>query len=697
MSQRAIAILATLAIATGAAQQNQPPGDSQVVLRSTAQEVLLDFIARDKHQKLVTNLRPEDIDILEDGVPQKIRSFQYRHGREELGRQEGPAPERATGSPRYAALSEINVVSLVFEGLSPANRTRVTQGAKDFLANEAGPNTYIGVFILNHRLALLQQYTNDLSLLNQAVDLAASGAYQTLAKDIEAEVMVLNSMASGGPAGFRPIRPGSAEERGPAIAGKGRANFAGADRAMAAMTINVLSNQAGNLSIDALHQLIRAQAQLPGRKTVLYFSEGLILPLEQPELFRAVISDANRANIAFYTVDAGGLDTTSGVGTDEAATWAVFNGSSAATPFNYQENLRSLAEDTGGFSIANTNDLKSPLRRVMEEVRAHYEATYAPTSSNYDGHFRTIEMRARRPGLRLQGRNGYFALPLLDGEPLAPFEFAALTALNTRPWPQAFDFHAGVLSFRAAAQATECRAVFSVPSRTLHFTEHSPAKLFHIHVSFLGLVKDEQNQVVRKISRDLLFQAPASRRAEFERGEVTVTLPLQLPPGRYRLEAVVDDRDGGTASTRRIVFTVPSAEAENTDRAHVALSDLVLVRSLQPTAGDRDDTDPLEFSGGKVTPEMNATIPKSSGAVEGVYFVVYPGPDASPGVQIAISHNGHLVTTARLSLPTAEADGSLRLLSRIPFGGLDAGAYEITVTAAQGGATVRRTMAVEVE
>jgi VWFA-related protein len=694
MSHRAVAILAALALSTGIAQRSQPPGDPQIVLRSTAQEVLLDFIARDKHQKLVTDLRPEDIDILEDGVPQSVRSFRYRDGPEEHGRQDGPVPPRAGGGPRYAPLSQINVVSLVFEGLGPASRPRAAQAAKDFLANKAGPNTYIGVFALNQRLALLQQYTNDVSLLNRAVDRAKSGAYPKFAKDIEAEVTSLNRLGSGGPSGFSPIRPGSAEERGPDVADQ---IFAPVERAMAAMTIAILSSQAGNLSIDALHQLIRAQAQLPGRKTIIYFSEGLILPPEQPELFRAVISDANRSNIAFYTVDASGLDTMSSVKTDRLTMLAIYReGGPAATPNNYKENLRFLAEDTGGFSIANTNDLKSPLRRVMEEVRAHYEVAYAPTSSNYDGHFRTIEIRARRPGLRLQSRQGYFALPMLDGETLAPFEFAALTALNNRPLAQAFDFHTGILTFRAAAQATECRAVFSVPSRALHFTENSQAKLFHIHVSFLGLVKDEQDQVVRKISRDLLFQAPASKRPEFERGEVTVTLPLRLQPGRYRLEAVANDRDGEAASTRRIAFVIPSAEAENTDRSNVALSDLVFVRSLQPTGEDRDATDPLEFSGGKVTPEMNATIPKTDGAVEGVYFVVYPGPDASPDVRIAISHHGELMTSARLSLPPAEADGSLKVLSWIPFKGLDAGVYEIAVTAAQGGATARRTMAIEV-
>jgi len=690
MSHRAVAILIGLAFSTGVAQRNQPPGDSPLVLRSNAQEVLLDFVARDKHQKLVTDLQPEDIEILEDGAPQKVRGFRYRGGQGEPALRDADASARAIGStPRYAALSQINVVTLVFEGLSPATRTQATQAAKDFLANEVGSDTYIGIFTLNQRLALLQQYTSDLKLLNQAVDRAASGAYQTFAKDMEAVVVRLNSIDSD-PTQFQAIHPGSAEERGPTAADSGHATFLRMERAMAELTIRVMSNQAGNLSIDALQQLIHAQAQLPGRKTVIYFSGGLILPPGQPERYRAVVSAANRANIAFYTVDPSGLSALSRRRVSSVTGKALRL--EASLPTNYQENLRELAEDTGGFSITDTNDMRVPLRHVMEEVRAHYEATYAPVSSNYDGHFRNIEVRARRSGLKLQSRKGYFALPMLDGEAVAPFEMAALAVLDSRPLPHAFDFHAAVLTFRTAAGETECRAVFSVPSRALHFTEDAQAKSFRIHVSFLALVKDEQDQVVRKISRDLPFQAAASRRPEFERGEVTVTLPLRLPPGRYHLEAVANDRDGEAASTTRIALVIPSAAAGG----GIAMSDLVLVRSVQPAGDYRDATDPLEFSGGKVTPEMNSTIAKSSGA-EGVYFVVYPGPEASPDVRIAISHNGGLVNSVRPNLPPPDADGSLRAVSRIPFGSLAPGVYEITVTAAQGSATARRTMAVAVE
>jgi VWFA-related protein len=527
MSRRAIAFLAALAISTGIAQQRQPPGNSETVLRSTTQEVLLDFIARDKHQKLVTDLRAEDIEVLEDGVRQTVRSFEYRNGRGESVPRSGAAPAPGGRGAPSATLREVNLVSLVFEALSPDTRRQAAQSAKDFLANEADQNTYVGVFTLNHRLALLQQYTNNINLLNQAVERAATGAYQRFAKDIQAEVTKLNQMA-GDPTQFQAIRPGSAEERGPVMADR----FTPVERRMAALTIEILSNQVGNLSIDGLQQLIQAQAKLPGRKIVIYFSEGLIVPLEQPERLRTVISAANRANISFYTVDPSGLDTMSSIKAAETANQAITSGdpgSVAVKPLNYQENLRGLAEDTGGFAIANTNDTRVALRHVMEEVRAHYEAAYAPTSSNYDGHFRAIEVRVHKPGIRMQSRKGYFALPVLDGMALAPFEFTALTALNGQPSPHAFDFHARVLTFRAGDQATECRAVFSVPSRALHFSDDPKAKLFHIHVAFLALVKDEQDQVVRKISRDLLFQAPAEKRAEFERGEVTVTLPLQLP------------------------------------------------------------------------------------------------------------------------------------------------------------------------
>jgi hypothetical protein len=88
---------------------------------------------------------------------------------------------------------------------------------------------------------------------------------------------------------------------------------------------------------------------------------------------------------------------------------------------------------------------------------------------------------------------------------------------------------------------------------------------------------------------------------------------------------------------------------------------------------------------------MKATVSRSNGAGEGVYFVLYPG--ASPDVRIAVTHNGKVVGQVQPSLPPAGADGSLRVLSGIPFSGFDPGVYEVTVTAG----SARRTAVIEVQ
>ena len=69
------------------------------VIRSTAQEVLLDVVARDKKERLIRNLKPEEIRVLEDGVPQKVTAFHFTDAETE----EAPtAPEPAPAAGRSA-------------------------------------------------------------------------------------------------------------------------------------------------------------------------------------------------------------------------------------------------------------------------------------------------------------------------------------------------------------------------------------------------------------------------------------------------------------------------------------------------------------------------------------------------------------------------------------------------------------------
>src|SRR6266576_512320 len=58
------------------AKQNQPNIEEQDVVRITTNLVQVDVVVT-KDGKLVTDLRPEDFEILEDGKPQAITNFSY--------------------------------------------------------------------------------------------------------------------------------------------------------------------------------------------------------------------------------------------------------------------------------------------------------------------------------------------------------------------------------------------------------------------------------------------------------------------------------------------------------------------------------------------------------------------------------------------------------------------------------------------
>src|SRR5262245_53759730 len=74
--------------------------DSIAVIHTTTREVLLDLVVRDKHHHAVTDLKPEEITVYEDGVPQKITAFRNIQGSDEL-QTEIAAAQAQKQSPSY--------------------------------------------------------------------------------------------------------------------------------------------------------------------------------------------------------------------------------------------------------------------------------------------------------------------------------------------------------------------------------------------------------------------------------------------------------------------------------------------------------------------------------------------------------------------------------------------------------------------
>ena len=88
-----------------------------------------------------------------------------------------------------------------------------------------------------------------------------------------------------------------------------------------------------------------------------------------------------------------------------------------------------MAETTGGFLVANTNDLRKGLERVTADLREYHEIAYTPVNPTPDGKWRNIEVKLSRSDVDVRTRKGYFALP--PGVPIVrPSELPLMAALE---------------------------------------------------------------------------------------------------------------------------------------------------------------------------------------------------------------------------------------------------------------------------
>ena len=127
--------------------------------------------------------------------------------------------------------------------------------------------------------------------------------------------------------------------------------------------------------------------------------------LDDDTRLRRIGEDANRSNVTFYPVFARGL-----VVFDASIEENVSLRQDAANLRSRQESMRTLAVDTEGEAIINTNNIEGGLKRIADDLSSYYLFGYNSTNGKLDGRFRSITVRVKQPGVRVRARRGYRAL-----------------------------------------------------------------------------------------------------------------------------------------------------------------------------------------------------------------------------------------------------------------------------------------------
>ncbi|HVR72487.1 MAG TPA: VWA domain-containing protein, partial [Vicinamibacteria bacterium] len=510
-SRLVVVLTAAAPLVAGQSAPQHPPAGPQ--FPASASAVVLDVVVRDGRGEPVHGLAPADFEVYEDGALQSIEGFHavsrerrataIRPPAATRASAAAPAPTPDAGPVSPTPDSSPTMTAFVFDRLSPAARALAHRAALGSIGPADRLQGVAGVFAIDLSLLTLQPYTDDAALVRQALDRAASLSTASFAPESKTnpsvaralsaliprepavhsaespnEIVPDDVMGELEPVALSHLRP---EERAWQLM------VARSLRRMEVFHQALAREQQGFATTNALLSVIASLGGLPGRKSVVFFSEGLALPTKVQPQVRSVIDAATRAGVSLYAVDTAGLRVTSTLAESRGEIHsysarkerALPNKSGIALPElelnedalqrDPQAALESLADQTGGFLVRDTNDLGPGLRRIDEDGREYYVLAYTPANQDYDGRFRRIDVRVRGKGLRVRTRKGYYAVRAPSPGPILPHEAPALAMLDRRPRPSAFRMRVAGLSFPEPAGGRRVPVLVSVPARGLAY------------------------------------------------------------------------------------------------------------------------------------------------------------------------------------------------------------------------------------
>ena len=711
---RVTGLLVLLALTAADAQQPAPQRSGPVDAGVTA--VLVDVVVRDRRGQPVRDLKPSDFQVIEDGLAQSIGSFTPVFNATGTAAH-APQPPANTGDPASVASSAaVNsgpaITALVFDRLTPEARRLAVDAAQSYVGAEQDPQAYVGVFSIDVGLTPFAPFTRNGRLLRQALDRIASRASASF-NSPEAQQQKANAdrqaaMASAAAEGARAGGGGAGTSSAMGTAA-GEALLAQMESRMLRQFDVMERDQQGYSSTNGLFSIISALRALPGRKSLVLFSEGISIPPAVQRLFLGVIDAANRANVSIYAMDAAGLravseqakirDQVNEAGRRGIETAYAGNaGGDAPLTQDLEKNedvlrqdpqngLGQLAQSTGGLFFDSTNDLRRAFDRIEEDRNNYYLIGYTPTNDKYDGRFRTIAVKVNRPGVTVAARKGYFAVRDTGGMPVNSWEAPALGALEQKPVPNAFPVRATSLLFPEQNRPGLAPVIVTFKTESITFQPTSDGKSYTSDVTVLVRLRDAQEHVARQMSQHYEINGPIADLARAKNGEVLFYREPELAPGVYTLEAVVHDAPAGKSSVRFSTLEIPKHDA-----GRLRMSSLLLVKHGEKLAEkDRRADNPLLVNDTLVYPNLGEPVSKASKEV-GFYFSIYPVKGGLPPEStLEILQGGSAVARFPMTLSRVDGAGRIQQVGRLPLAQLAPGTYELRAIVKQGTEQATRT------
>ena len=358
----------------------------------------------DKKGRAVTTLAKDDFEIYQDGNPKQISNFKLYTSeivRSELGVTTGldiPDPTPIPDGPAAGGPQPVHLVLYIDnQNLDPLDRNRVLSQTRDFVRTSLHPPAQMMVVAYQRSFEVLQDFTSDPSQVLKAMRLVRTYTGGRTERDSSRKDIV-----------DRIQRLRSERRAGSSRSSMGDPSNDGEWNQIYNLIDNYAKESVNDLqfTLDSLRQIITSLTGLPGKKGIIYVSNGLpmipgmelfyeaskgmndstilsrMFEFDRTRIYRQLAATANAQDVTLYTIDASGLSL-HGMGSAEYATASDPMMSSMGRN-NYTDSLRFLADETGGIAIYNTNDIAPRLELVTQDMFTYYSIGYPLQASGQD-------------------------------------------------------------------------------------------------------------------------------------------------------------------------------------------------------------------------------------------------------------------------------------------------------------------------
>ncbi len=398
-----------------AAQETQEPPKFPAQI----EQVTVDAVVTDKKGTPITGLTAADFTVLEDGVPQTVVNFEAVQLPTTAAATTPQKPRVSSNTDPAARVGRTFVVVFDDIHMTLFNARRAKVAIAEFLKSgvrEGDRVTLVASGGTAWWSARMEAGRDELiALLKRLEGRNIPDSSQDRMSDYEAmRIQVYSDPDVTARVSRRYANLGiSGQQGGPgqSSTGPGASDSLGDPMVRSkAGDVYFQAVSKNRITLGLLERVLSSLTASKGRKAVILVSDGFIYDPNLDE-FKSVVQASRRANAAIYSVQSGGLSGMSefmsaefgNALADQDVGSALLDNSLAA------DGSDSIANDSGGFVVRNTNDLTRGIQRIAQESQSYYLLGYVPTNTKLDGRFRKIELRLSRKGIDVRARKGYYA------------------------------------------------------------------------------------------------------------------------------------------------------------------------------------------------------------------------------------------------------------------------------------------------